>query len=60
MMKDMEIIIGEIFGIPALCGYADFANQSSAILKLHKYFLANRPKMRYNKYNKSAFELDKE
>ena len=31
----------EYNGISALCGYADFANQSSTILKLHKYFLVN-------------------
>jgi hypothetical protein len=49
-----------LFGTPALCGYADFANQSSTILKLHKYFLVNCQKMRYNKYNKGAFELNKE
>ena len=47
-------------GIPAMCGYADFANQSSTILKLHKYFLVKLIQMRYNNFNKGAFELDKE
>ncbi|EGC04775.1 hypothetical protein CUS_6125 [Ruminococcus albus 8] len=47
-------------GIPAMFRYADFANQSSTILKLHKYFLVKLIQMRYNNINKSAFEFDKE
>ena len=43
-----------------MCGYADFGNQSSALLKLHKYFLVKLIQMRYNNINKGAFELDKE
>lgn len=50
----------EYNGISAMCGYADFANQSSTILKLCKYFLVKLIQMRYNNINKSAFELDKE
>ena len=35
-------------------------NQSSTILKLHKYFLVNCRKISYNNINKGAFELNKE